>query len=148
MFFAWFYNPESTYIQTNYYDREKVLAKYYDGDYINTIFGRYIQVSSWKAFNYLIQSTAADLVIDRAIAIEKMLEDRKSSISHIVHDEVVIDFALEDRELLKEIKNTFAANKVLEMAPQPLRRNSMIFRNIMYICLMTKSRETPAENAN
>tara|TARA_R110000824_G_scaffold132930_1_gene295549 strand:+ start:17926 stop:19113 length:1188 start_codon:yes stop_codon:yes gene_type:complete len=112
MFFAWFYNPESTYIQTNYYDREKVLAKYYDGDYINTIFGRYIQVSSWKAFNYLIQSTAADLVIDRAIAIEKMLEDRKSSISHIVHDEVVIDFALEDRELLKEIKNTFAANKL------------------------------------
>lgn len=112
MFFAWFYNPESTYLQTNYYDREKVLAKYYDGDYINTIFGRHIQVSNWKAFNYLIQSTAADLVIDRAIAIEKMLEGRKSCISHIVHDEVVIDFALEDRDLLKEIKNTFATNRL------------------------------------
>jgi len=112
MFFAWFYNPDSDHIQTNYYDREKVLAKYYDGDYISTIFGRHIRVSDWKAFNYLIQSTAADLVIDRALAIEKLLENRKSSISHIVHDEIVIDFALEDRDLLHEIKNTFATNRL------------------------------------
>ena len=111
-FFAWLYNPDSDYIKTNYYDRKKVLDMYYDGDYINTIFGRHIKVSEWKAFNYLIQSTTADLVIDRAVVIDRMLEGRKSFISHIVHDEVVIDFADEDRALATEIKDVFAKNKL------------------------------------
>ena len=112
LFFAWLYNPESDSIDTNYYDRKKVLDKYYDGDYISTIFGRHIKVDSWRAFNYLIQSTTADLVVDRAIAIDRMLEGKKSFISHIVHDEIVIDFDDEDRELLAKIKDTFAANKL------------------------------------
>jgi len=112
LFFAWLYNPDSDSIDTNYYDRKKVLDKYYDGDYINTMFGRHIKVDDWRAFNYLIQSTTADLVIDRAVAIDHMLEGKKSFISHIVHDEVVIDFDDEDRELLAEIKDTFATNKL------------------------------------
>jgi len=111
-FFAWMYNPDSDYIDTNHYNREKVLDRYYDGEYINTIFGRHIKVSNWKAFNYLIQSTTADLVIDRATVIDRMLEGRKSFISHIVHDEIVIDFADEDRDLLSEIKDVFAKNKL------------------------------------
>ena len=112
IFFSWLYNPDSQHIQTNHYDRKKVLDMYYDGDYINTIFGRHIKVSEWKAFNYLIQSTTADLVIDRAVVIDRMLEGRKSFISHIVHDEVVIDFADEDRALATEIKDVFAKNKL------------------------------------
>ena len=111
-FFAWMYNPDSEYIDTNHYNREKVLDRYYDGEYINTIFGRHIKVSNWKAFNYLIQSTTADLVVDRATVIDRMLEGRKSFISHIVHDEIVIDFADEDRDLLPEIKDVFAKNKL------------------------------------
>ena len=112
LFFAWLYNPDSNSISTNYYDRKKVLDKHYDGDYINTMFGRHIKVDDWRAFNYLIQSTTADLVIDRAVVIDHMLEGKKSFISHIVHDEIVIDFDDEDRELLAEIKDTFAANKL------------------------------------
>ena len=102
----------SDHIKTNYYDRKKVLDKHYDGEYINTIFGRHIKVEEWKAFNYLIQSTTADLVIERATAIDRMLKGTKSFISHIVHDEIVIDFADEDRHLLPSIKATFAANKL------------------------------------
>jgi len=112
LFFAWLYNPDSEDISANYYDRKKVLDNYYDGDYINTVFGRYIQVGAWKAFNYLIQSTTADLVIERAIAINQMLEGKKSFISHIVHDEIVIDFADEDRQMVTEIRDMFAANKL------------------------------------
>jgi len=112
LFFAWLYNPDSDSIDTNYYDRKKVLDKYYDGDYINTIFGRHIKVDDWRAFNYLIQSTTADLVIDRAVAIDRMLEGKKSFISHIVHDEIVIDFADEDRQMVTEIRDMFAANKL------------------------------------
>jgi hypothetical protein len=111
-FFAWLYNPDSDHIKTNYYDRKKVLDKYYDGEYINTVFGRHIKVSNWKAFNYLIQSTTADLVIDRAVAIERILEGRKSFISHIVHDEIVIDFADQEREMVGQIRDMFAKNKL------------------------------------
>jgi hypothetical protein len=112
LFFAWLYNPDSDNLDDSYYDRKKVLDKYYDGEYITTIFDRHIEVNDWKALNYLVQSTTADLVIERAIAIDKMLEGKKSFISHIVHDEVVIDFADEDRDMIKEIKEVFANNKL------------------------------------
>ena len=99
-------------METNYYDREKVLDRYYDGEYINTIFGRRIKVEPRKAFNYLIQSTTADLVIERAIAIDEFLNDTKSFISHIVHDEIVIDFADEDRELIPHVREIFSSNRL------------------------------------
>jgi len=112
MFFSWLYNPDSKYLNTDYYNREKVLDTYYKGGYISTVFGRHIKVSDWKAFNYLIQSTTADLVIERAIVIDRMLEGKRSFISHIVHDEIVIDFAHEDRDLLQKIKEEFAQNRL------------------------------------
>jgi hypothetical protein len=112
VFFSWLYNPEADHVETNYYDREKVLDRYYDGEYINTIFGRRIKVEPRKAFNYLIQSTTADLVIERAIAIDEFLNDTKSFISHIVHDEIVIDFADEDRELIPQVREIFSSNRL------------------------------------
>ena len=51
-------------------------------------------------------------MIERAIVIDRMLEDKKSFISHIVHDEIVIDFAQEDRDLLQDIKEEFARNRL------------------------------------
>ena len=89
-----------------------ILDKHYKDGYIKTIFGRRIKVEQRKAFNYLIQSTTSDLVIDRAIEINKMLENTKSHISHIVHDELVIDLADEDRPLLPAIKEVFSNNKL------------------------------------
>lgn len=112
LFFAWLYNPESKDLNDSYYDRKKILDKWYDGEYITTVFGRHIKVNDWKALNYLIQSTTADLVIERAIAIDKFLKGKRTFISHIVHDEIVIDFADEDRDLVKEIKEIFANNKL------------------------------------
>jgi hypothetical protein len=112
LFFAWLYNPDSSEINEKYYNRKKVLDKYYDGEYITTVFGRHIKVNDWKALNYLVQSTTADLVIERATAIDKMLEEKRSFISHIVHDEIVIDFADEDRDMIKEVKETFAKNRL------------------------------------
>jgi hypothetical protein len=51
-------------------------------------------------------------VIERAIEIDKMLEGKKTFISHIVHDEIVIDFADEDRDMIKEVKEVFAKNRL------------------------------------
>jgi len=111
-FFAWLYNPDASGDEFNIYHREKVLDNWYDGSYINTIFNRQIQVHSRKALNYLVQSTTADLVTDRAAALDKFLEDKKSFVSHIVHDEIVIDLADKERELIPELKDIFANNKL------------------------------------
>ena len=112
IFFSWLYNPDSKIINTEYYDRKKVLDEWYDGEYINTPFHRRIPVDERRAFNYLIQSTTADLVIERATAIDKFLEDKRSFISHIVHDEIVIDLDNSEREIVPEIKDIFSNNKL------------------------------------
>jgi len=106
-FFAWLYEPESTDIKTEYYDRDAVLHKWYDGQNITTPYGRIIQVEKRKAFNYLIQSTTADRVLKKAVEIDNFLKDKKSYVSHVIHDEIVLDYCDEDRTLIADIKNIF-----------------------------------------
>ena len=106
-FFAWLYDPDSTEIKTNYYDRESLLDTWYDGTHIRTPYGRCIKVEKRKAFNYLIQSTTADRVLQKAVQIDKMLENYKSCVSHIIHDEIVLDYCDEDRGLIASIKEMF-----------------------------------------
>jgi DNA polymerase I-like protein with 3'-5' exonuclease and polymerase domains len=57
-----------------------------------------------------VQSTTADLVLDKAVEIDKFLQDKKSFVSHIVHDEIVLDMADDERELIVDIKKMFAEN--------------------------------------
>jgi hypothetical protein len=61
-FFAWLYNPESNDIESDYYDREKVLDKHYKDGYIHTPY---------------------------------------------VHDEIVIDYSDEDRNMVFGIRDVF-----------------------------------------
>lgn len=112
LFFSWLYNPDSKAINTKFYDRSLVLDKWYDGEHVTTPFHRKIKVDRRRAFNYIIQSTTSDIVIDRAIEIEKYLLDKKSFISHIVHDEIVIDLDSSEREMVPEIKDMFENTKL------------------------------------
>lgn len=111
-FFSWLYNPDSNTIKNSVYDRDALLEKYYGDGYVNTIFGRKIKVDSYKALNYIIQSTTADLVNDRAVKIDDFLKNKKSFVSHIVHDEVVVDLHDDERSLITEIENIFKNNKI------------------------------------
>lgn len=111
LFFSWLYNPESDSVQTDYYDRKKVLDKWYDGEYIITPYHRKIKVEERKALNYLIQSTTSDRVLSRAVEIDKLLEGKRSFISHVVHDEIVIDLCNEEREMTLEIREIFEKDK-------------------------------------
>ena len=112
LFFGWLYNPDSNVIESDCYDREILLDKYYENGYINTPFGRRIEVEKRKAFNYLIQSTTSDLVIERAMAIADALSMKKSFISHIIHDELVLDIAEDERHLIPEMRDMFAVNQI------------------------------------
>ncbi|MAH44410.1 hypothetical protein CMI37_01180 [Candidatus Pacearchaeota archaeon] len=112
IFFSWLYQAESTSIDEKMYQRSAIVDKYYDDEYVHTPLGRKIKVDKRKAFNYIIQSTTADLVIDRAIEIDEYLKEHKSFVSHLVHDEVVIDLAADERHLAPEIKEIFSNNKL------------------------------------
>ena len=56
--FAWLYNEESTTIKSDFYDRESLRERYYDGEKVQTPFGRSIAAPVRKALNYLLQSSA------------------------------------------------------------------------------------------
>lgn len=106
--FAWLYNPGSKdRLSSKAYSRDEVVKKYFNGSQVNTSFGRIIPADDHHALNYIIQSTTSDLLLRRAIKIDKMLKERKSYIAFTLHDSLVIDFAEEDRELLRQIVDTF-----------------------------------------
>ena len=111
-FFGWLYNPRSAKIKNSIYDRDQILEKYYDSGFIQTPFNRKIMVDKDKALNYIVQSTTADLVNRRAVEIDNFLQGKKSFVSHIVHDEVVVDIADSERELIPEIKSIFSVNEL------------------------------------
>lgn len=111
-FFSWLYNPDSSKIEESFYDRDSLLEEYYQDGAIRTIFDRQIEVEERKAVNYIVQSTTADLVNDRAVALDQFLQDKRTFVSHIVHDEIVLDMPDEERYLIPEIKEIFSNNKL------------------------------------
>jgi len=107
--FAWLYNPESKdQFSSREYNREELLAKYWDGKNIKTYFGREIEADKHHALNYIIQSTAADLFLRQMINIWELLKDKKSQIAFCLHDSLVIDLAEEDEEMVNTMKEKFA----------------------------------------
>jgi len=106
--FAWLYNPESKdHLSNHAYSRDEILEKHWDGEYITTCFGRKIKADKHHAVNYTIQSTTSDLFLKRTIEVDKILRDRKSYIAFTLHDSLVIDFAKEDTNILREAVETF-----------------------------------------
>ena len=108
-FFAWLYGSHSPklakYVNrlNKNYDKETLVNDHWDGEYIRTPFARDIKSDQHHALNYLVQSTAAELLLKQAVKIREFLRGRKTKISFIVHDSVVLDFCSEDRELFNEL---------------------------------------------
>ena len=113
IFFTWLYSPdEHMALKNSIYNKADVLEKYYVDGRVNTPFKRNIIVDDRKALNYLVQSTTADLVLDKAVEIDKFLQGKKSFVSHIVHDEIVLDMVDDERDLIVDIKKIFAENRL------------------------------------
>jgi hypothetical protein len=106
-FLAWFYNPNSTAIESEHYDRRLLLNKYYINNVVSTPFGRQIEADDFHAFNYLLQSASSDNCMKQCIKINKFLKNSKSFVHSVVHDSLTIDLAFEDRKILPQIKELF-----------------------------------------
>lgn len=107
--FAWLYNPESAdYLSGRTYRRDEVLKNHWDGSRVHTPFGRTIEADRKHALNYLVQSTSSDVFLDRAVKIHDFLRGKKSQVSMLIHDSVVLDLSQGDMTDLKKIVNIFS----------------------------------------
>jgi len=106
--FAWLYNPTAKSAADNFYDKKKLLKKYWNGEQVETFYGKIIPSDEHHALNYIIQSTTSDLFLRRMIEVNKILESSKSHIAFCVHDSLVIDLHEEDKHLVPQIKKTFS----------------------------------------
>ena len=107
--FSWLYNPKAKNKKLNdYIDRDMIYSQYYMDGRVVTPYNRTIEVDDSKALNYLIQSTSSDMFLTSAMEVNKTLQDKKSFVSFCIHDSLVLDFSLEDRELLANISKIFS----------------------------------------
>jgi len=107
--FSWLYNPDSQdHLSSGEYDRESLLNKFWNGTHVHTMFNREIESDKYHALNYIIQSTSSDLFLKRMIEVHRLLENRKSFISFSMHDSLVIDLSVEDKDILNNICETFS----------------------------------------
>jgi hypothetical protein len=107
-FFAWLYNPNAEdYLTERFYNKTKVLKKYYRDGIVATPFGRKIPTDDFHALNYLLQSTSSDNCMMQCTKINKFLMNNKSFVHSVVHDSLTIDLSLNDRHLLPQIQEIF-----------------------------------------
>ena len=112
-FFAWLYNPNSEdHISSGQYDRDMILSRYRSDDQIENLFKRKIKCDDFHAFNYLIQSTCADMVLDRMCDIYELLSLRRTYIAYTLHDSIILDYSIEDKDIFKDIINIYKNTKL------------------------------------
>jgi hypothetical protein len=106
--FAWLYNPKAQNKKLSLYvDKDNLLNKYYLDGIISSPLNRQIRVEEEKALNYLIQSTASDVLLRQAIKIDQLLKGTDSDIAFCIHDSLILDVSIKDKGLLKKIIDVF-----------------------------------------
>ena len=107
--FAWLYNPESNDQLCEFaYDRESVVQKYFTQGQVTTFWNKVIPSERRTALNYIIQSTCAENVLRQMIKISNYLKGSKSYVAFPIHDSIVLDLSVEDKEKLPELLNIFS----------------------------------------
>lgn len=113
---AWLYNAVNPAVLEyegrldNLFEKENLINTYWDGKYIHTPFYRKIESDRYHVISYLNQSTFIDMFHRQVLKIFDFLQDKKSFISFLVHDEFVIDITDDEKsnliEIVKILQNT------------------------------------------
>jgi len=110
--FSWLYNSKAQNKKLNeYLNRDKIYEENFVNGCVHTPYDRVIPVDKDKAVNYLIQSTASDMLLSSAINISKELCNKKSFVSFCIHDSVVIDMPAEEKNLIEDLAKKFSGTK-------------------------------------
>jgi len=110
--FSWLYNPKAKNKKLNeYLNRDLLFNKYYVDGIIHTPFGRKISSPEDKVVSYLVQSTTSDMFLTSAIKINKILKERKSSVCFCIHDSLVIDLCLGEKNIINDLVDEFSQSR-------------------------------------
>lgn len=111
-FFAWLYGSsalsgsEEEVNLLQFYDRERILSRFWDGDTLTTPYGKVINgVGAHHALNYLVQSTTAELALKQFLKIDHFLQQQTSGshVAFLIHDAVVIDMKKADEKYISDL---------------------------------------------
>ena len=104
MMFGWLYdlNKRDDRLE-KVYGRDYLIRKFWNGTEIENPFGRKIKCDEEHAISYLIQSTTADYVGRKLVALHSLLKGKKSYIAFSIHDSIVIDLDWSEKDVILPI---------------------------------------------
>jgi len=112
--FGWLYRSDKEKYKVRHdadfsklFHTDKVRSDHWDGKIVRTVYNREIASDEDRCLNHIVQSTAADLCTTKTVELNKFLRDKKSYISFMNHDAVIIDLAQKDSKHIKEIMSIF-----------------------------------------
>lgn len=91
-----------------FYNKNALKATYWINGAVHTPFNRTIPADDYHVISYLNQSTLIDLFHRQILKMNKLLEGKKSFVSLLVHDSLVLDLAEEDKPLLVDLIRTLS----------------------------------------
>jgi len=112
--FGWLYRSDKEKYKVRHdadfaklFHTDAVKAAHWDGQTVRTVYNREIASDEDRCLNHIVQSTAADLCARKVIELNRFLSDKKTYISFMNHDAVVLDFKEKDKKHLNDIVALF-----------------------------------------
>lgn len=108
---SWLYNSNSLLSKkfnnelSAYFDKQHLINKYFIDGCVNTPYNRKINSDNYHAISYLNQSTFIDLFHRQILKVDDYLNDSKSFISFMIHDEFVLDVTEDEKNKIIDIIN-------------------------------------------
>ena len=56
---------------------------------------------------FVLQSTTSDQVLENAYKIQKLLKNKRSKVSFLLHDSIILDMSFEESGIVKDAINIF-----------------------------------------
>ena len=113
---SWLYNSNSKNAikydgqLSSIFDKKKLKNIYWNGEVVKTPYNRNIIADEHHALSYLNQSTFIDLFHRQVIKVDDYLQDKKSFVAFMIHDEFVLDMTDDEKnnivEIVKILQNT------------------------------------------
>jgi len=106
---SWLYNSNSINALkydsklSKIFDKDKLKSIYWSDGCVRTPFNRNIESDEYHAISYLNQSTFIDLFHRQIIKVDDYLQDKKSFVAFMIHDELILDVTEDEKEYLVDI---------------------------------------------
>lgn len=106
---SWLYGSSNPYALQyasgldSIFKKEELKNNHWDGSHVKTIYGRKIESDEHHAIPYINQSTFIDLFHRQIIKTDDYLNDKKSFVSFLLHDEAVFDVSNDERDCIVDL---------------------------------------------